>query len=221
MPSNYLNTVAPKWAASANATIEGRTVQFYPLPLEGTVNVSSTSVVITAYDLANSATQFNVTATKRSELVENDTILIRPLGTGNYTNARVVTVITDGSNLNVNYAMAATETAQTLVRAKYFVVPHRGGWASAQYLRGNANTTAAASNTTLTGYGSRWAIDLKAGDHVTIVGTNVNAQTATIASVTNNTTIGLNANVLITNNHAVFKIIEILQTIPGLESQIS
>lgn len=219
MPSSYLNTVAPKWAASANATIEGRTVQFYPLPIEGTVNVSSSTVVVSAASFTG--TQFAETAVRRSELVADDTILIRPLGTGNYTNARVVTVITDAANLNVNYAMSATETAQTIVRAKYFVVPHRGGWASAKYLRGNANTTAAASNSTLTGYGSRWAIDLKAGDHITIVGTNVNAQTATVASVTNNTTIGLNANVLITNNHAVFKIIEILQTIPGLEAQIS
>ena len=219
MPSSYLTTVAPKWAASANATIEGRTVQFYPLPIEGNANISSSSVVVSGFNFTG--TQFAETSTRRSELIAGDTILIRPLGTGNYTNARVVTVITDAANLNVNYAMAATETAQTMVRAKYFVVPHRGGWASAQYLQGNANTTAAASNVTITGYGTRWALDLKAGDHITIVGTNVNAQTAVVASVTNNTTVALNANVLITNNHAVFKIIEILQTIPGLEAQIA
>ena len=219
MPSSYLTTVAPKWAASANAEIEGRTVQFYPLPIEGNSNVSASSVVVSGFNFTG--TQFAETSTRRSELVAGDTILIRPAGTGNYTNARVVTVITDAANLNVNYSVNGTLTSQTLVRAKYFVVPHRGGWASAQYLRGNANTTAAASNLTLTGYNTRWAIDLKAGDHITIVGQNVNAQTATIASVTNNTTAVLNANVLITNNHAVFKIIEILQTIPGLETQIS
>ena len=218
MPSSYLNTVAPKWAASANATIEGRTVQFYLLPIEGNANISSTTVNIFG---SWGGTQFAETSTRRSELVAGDTILIRPELTGNYTNARVVTTITDVGNINVNYAMSATANAQVMVRAKYFVVPHRAGWASAMYLRGNANTTAAASNATLTGYGTRWAIDLKAGDHVTIIGTNVNAQTATVASVTNNTTIALNSNVLITNNHAVFKIIEVLQTIPNLEAQIS
>ncbi len=218
MPSSYLNTVAPKWAASANADIEGRTVQFYPLPLEGNANITSTSVTVLG---TWGQTQFAETATRRSEIEEGDTLMIRPLLTGNYTNARVVTLITDAGNLNVNYAMSTTANAQVMVRAKYFVVPHRGGWASAKYLQGNANTTAAASNATLTGYGTRWALDLKAGDHITIVGTNVNAQTATVASVTNNTTVALNANVLITNNHAVFRIIEILQTIPGLEAQIS
>lgn len=221
MPSNYLNTVAPKWAASANATIEGRTVQFYPLPLEGTVNVSSTSVVITAYDLANSATQFQPTTFRRSEVVTGDTIMIRPLLTDNYTNARVVTVITDGSNLNVNYAMAATEIAQTMVRAKYFVVPGTDGWVSAKYLRGNANTTAAASNATLTGYGSAWSTDLKAGDKIVIVGRNVNAEAVTVSSVVDNTTITLNANVLVVNNHAVFRVIETLQTLPDLENSIA
>jgi len=217
MPSSYLNTVAPKWAASANATIEGKTVQFYPLPIEGTVNVSSSTVVVSAYNFTG--TQFLPTTIRREELKVNDTILIRPLGTGNYTNARVVTVITDAANLNVNYAMAATETAQTLVRARYFVVPGTDGWVQAKYLRGNANTTAAASNATLTGYGTTWANDLVVGDKIIIVGQNV-IDAATVTTVTNNTTITLSANVLVTNNHAVFKYIETLQTLPDLENLI-
>jgi len=217
MPSSYLNTVAPKWAASSNATIEGVTVQFSSLPLEGTVNVSSSSVVISGYNFSN--TQFLATATRREELKVNDTVLIRPLGTGNFTNARVVSVITDAANLNVNYAMAATETAQTMVRARYFVVPGTDGWVSAKYLRGNANTTAAASNATLTGYGTTWANDLVVGDKVVILGTNV-IDAVTVTAVTNNTTITLNANVLVTNNHAVFKVIETLQSLPNLENTL-
>lgn len=217
MPSSYLNTVAPKWAASANATIEGKTVQFYPLPIEGTVNVSSSTVVVSAFNLTG--TQFLPTTIRREELKVNDTILIRPLGTGNYTNARVVTAITDAANLNVNYAMSATETAQTLVRARYFVVPGTDGWVQAKYLRGNANTTAAASNATLTGYETTWANDLVVGDKIIIVGQNV-IDAATVTAVTNNTTITLNANVLVTNNHAVFKYIETLQTLPNLENLI-
>jgi len=218
MPSNYLNTVAPKWAASANATIEGRTVQFYPLPLEGNANITSTSVTVLG---TWGQTQFDATATRRSELVVGDTIMIRPLLTGNYTNARVVTVITDVGNINVNYAMSTTANAQVMVRAKYFVVPGTDGWVSAKYLRGNANTTAAASNTTLTGYGTTWNNDLKAGDKIVIVGTNVNAEAVTVSSVVDNTTITLNANVLVVNNHAVFKVIETLQTLPDLDNSIA
>lgn len=218
MPADYLNTVAPKWAASANATIEGRTVQFYPLPLEGNANITTTSVTISG---TFGQTQFAETATRRSELVADDTILIRPLLTGNYTNARVVSVITDVGNIDVNYAMATTANAQVMVRAKYFVVPGTDGWVSAKYIRGNANTTAAASNATLTGYGSRWGIDLKAGDKIVIVGTNVNAEAVTVSSVVNNTTITLNANVLVVNNHAVFKVIETLQTLPNIENSIA
>jgi hypothetical protein len=217
MPSSYLRTVAPKWAASANATVEGVTVQFFPLPLEGTVNVSSSSVVISGFNFAN--TQFLPTATRREELKVKDTVLIRPLGTGNFTNARVVTVITDAANLNVNYAMNASETAQTMVRAKYFVVSGTDGWVSAKYLMGNANTTAAASNATLTGYGSNWANDLVVGDKIVILGQNV-IDAVTVTAVTNNTTITLNANVLVTNNHAVFKVIETLQTLPNLENTL-
>jgi len=220
MPSSYITTVAPKWAASSNATIEGITVQFSSLPLEGRANISNSSVTITAYDPANSTTQFAETQTRRKELSVGDTILIRPLGTGNFTNARVVTTITNASNLNVNYAMAATESAQTLVRANYFVVPGTDGWVSAKYLRGNANTTAAASNSTLTGYETIWNLDLKAGDKITIMGLNVNAVARTVTSVLSNTAVTLNANVLLTNNHAVFKYIETLQTIPNLENSI-
>jgi len=218
MPSSYLNTVAPKWAASANANIEGRTVQFYPLPLEGNANIAPTTVTISGL-WGN--TQFAETTLRRSELVVGDTIMIRPLNTGDYTNARVVTVITDVSNINVNYAMSATANAQVMVRAKYFVVPGTDGWVSAKYLRGNANTTAAASNATLVGYGTSWNTDLKAGDKIVIIGQNVNAQAATVSSVTNSNTIILNANVLVVNNHAVFKVIETLQTIPNLEATIS
>ena len=218
MPADYLNTVAPKWAASANATIEGRTVQFYPLPLEGNANITSTSVTVLG---TWGQTQFDATATRRSELVVGDTIMIRPLLTGNYTNARVVTVITDVGNINVNYAMSTTANAQVMVRAKYFVVPGTDGWVSAKYLRGNANTTAAASNTTLTGYGTTWNNDLKAGDKIVIIGTNVNAEAVTVSSVVDNTTITLNANVLVVNNHAVFKVIETLQTLPDLENSIA
>ena len=97
MPSSYITTVAPKWAASSNATIEGITVQFSSLPLEGRANISNSSVTITAYDPANSTTQFAETQTRRKELSVGDTILIRPLGTGNFTNARVVTTITNAS----------------------------------------------------------------------------------------------------------------------------
>jgi hypothetical protein len=159
------------------------------------------------------------TATRREELKVKDTVLIRPLGTGNFTNARVVTVITDAANLNVNYAMNASETAQTMVRAKYFVVSGTDGWVSAKYLMGNANTTAAASNATLTGYGSNWANDLVVGDKIVILGQNV-IDAVTVTAVTNNTTITLNANVLVTNNHAVFKVIETLQTLPNLENTL-
>ena len=219
MPSSYLNTVAPKWAASANAEIEGRTVQFYPLPLEGTINVSTSSNVVSAYNLTG--TQFQATSTRREEVKVGDTILIRPLGTGSYTNARVVAAITDAANLNVNYVYTGTATAQTAVRAKYFVVPGKDGWVSAQYLSGNATTTGSASNTRLVGNATNWSSDLKVGDKVIVVGTYVNAQMATITAVTSSTQITLNSNILLTNNHAVFKYIETLQTLPNLETTIA
>jgi len=218
MPSSYLNTVAPKWAASANALIEGRTVQFYPLPLEGNVNVTSSSNVVVG---TWGGTQFLATSTRRSELVTGDTMLVRPSGAGTYDNARVVVAISDAGNANINYAYNFTGNAQTIVRAKYFVVPGTDGWVSAKYIRGNATTTASASNTRLVGNATAWSSDLKAGDKVVVVGLNVNAQMATVTAVTSDTLITLNGNILLTNNHAVFKYIETLQTLPDLERTIA
>ena len=209
MPSTYLTSMAPKWAATANVTLYGRTVQFFPGTISGTTNVLNSSVVI-----AGTGTDYFGTPTTRKEIAVGDTIIVNVTGT-TYESPRVVTVATSGVAANVDYPFATSRNAQVLVRAQQFVVPGDMGWTKSKLLRGNVTTNGATQH--LLGNLTAFTTDLKVGDIITVVGLAKHANTVTVTQVVNDTNVKVSTAMTLPNAHAVFKFEELLQTIPQLD----
>jgi hypothetical protein len=200
MPSSYILSVAPKWAAPSNATISSRTVQYFPHTVSGTANAYTGNVYVHGV-----GTDFD------GDLRVGDTIVAN-------SEVRVVTAINSATNLTVNAAFTNAMNGATAVKAFQWVVPGNGGWTKAKYIRGTAVTTAN-GNTYLTGTNTAFTTDLVDGDKIIVIGLDKKAFETTVVTVNSATNVTISPNVALANAHSVFKFEEVLQTIPDLDAQ--
>lgn len=198
MPSSYIKYVAPKWAATTNATISSRTVQYEPHTISGTANAYSGNVYV-----HGTGTDFDVDLHVGDSLVANSEI-------------RVVTAINSPTNVSVNAAFTNALNSKSMTKVNQWVVPGNGGWNKAVYLRGTTISTA--SNAHLTGTNTAWTTDLVDGDHIIVVGLDKHAVELTVVDVVSATNVAITPTVSLANAHSVFKVVELLHTIPDLDT---
>ncbi|NBP00633.1 MAG: hypothetical protein EBU90_10995 [Proteobacteria bacterium] len=198
MPSSYIQYVAPKWAATSNATISNRTVQYWPHTTSGTANAYTGNVYV-----HGTGTDFDVDFHVGDTLVANSEV-------------RVITAINSATNISVNAAFTNAMNGKALTKVHQFVVPGNGGWNAANYLRGTTISTA--SNAHLTGTSTAWTTNLVDGDRILVMGADKHAVELTVVHVVSATNVAITPTVSLANAHSVFKLTEVLHTIPDLDS---
>jgi hypothetical protein len=190
--------VAPKWAATTNTTISARTVQYFPHTISGTANAYTSNVFVHGVN-----TDFDVDLHVGDSLVANSEI-------------RIVTVINSSTNVSVDTAFTNAFNSKSMTKVDQWVVPGNGGWNKAVYLRGTTISTA--SNAHLIGTSTSWVTDLKAGNKIVIIGPDKHAVEVKVTNVISATNVSISPTVSLANAHSVFKLEELLHTIPDLDS---